>query len=479
MKCKITIQDQVNVKIEGLELTHRKALSKDWKVQIPYARYLPSVRLGRWDGCMNFFDLGGRTFVNLLDDIIPKLVDWGYDPELEDNRVNTFFEFTAVTEDINAEHKWPKGHVNAGESILLRDYQVSAVNAFLENPQCIQSISTGSGKTIITATLSKCCEPYGRTLVIVPNKDLVTQTEADYKLIGLDVGVFFGDRKELGHTHTIATWQSIDAVQRADDRQDELESFTDNLTAVIIDECHSVKGEILRKMLGGMFAHVPIRWGLTGTVPKEDFQSIILKTSIGNVVNTISAAELQERGVLANCHVNIVQFQDGLEFRSYPEELKYLTTNSKRLDSLAALIESIRQTGNTLILVDRIECGQGLVERLPGSVFINGDMKSRDRRDHYDEVAEVQDKTMVATYGVAAVGINVPRIFNLVLLEPGKSFVRVIQSIGRGIRRAQDKDHVNIWDITSSCKFSKRHLTKRKSYYREAEYPFTMEKKDL
>ena len=84
----------------------------------------------------------------------------------------------------------------------------------------------------------------------------------------------------------------------------------------------------------------------------------------------------------------------------------------------------------------------------------------------------------MATYGVAAVGINIPRIFNLVLLEPGKSFVRVIQSIGRGIRKAEDKDFVQIWDITSTCKYAKRHLTERKKFYKDAKYPFTLEKID-
>jgi superfamily II DNA or RNA helicase len=77
---------------------------------------------------------------------------------------------------------------------------------------------------------------------------------------------------------------------------------------------------------------------------------------------------------------------------------------------------------------------------------------------------------------VAAVGINIPRIFNLVLIEPGKSFVLVIQSIGRGIRKAQDKDSVQIWDITGNCKFAKRHLNKRKQFYKEANYPYTTEK---
>jgi len=109
-------------------------------------------------------------------------------------------------------------------------------------------------------------------------------------------------------------------------------------------------------------------------------------------------------------------------------------------------------------------------------VFVSGSMKTSDRKDQYDEVKTSDNKVIVATYGVAAVGINIPRIFNLLLLEPGKSFVRVIQSIGRGIRKAEDKDHVEIWDLTSSAKFSKRHLATRKKYYEEAGYPYQLQK---
>jgi superfamily II DNA or RNA helicase len=105
-------------------------------------------------------------------------------------------------------------------------------------------------------------------------------------------------------------------------------------------------------------------------------------------------------------------------------------------------------------------------------------MKLDDRKEEYDEIKTSDGKVIVATYGVAAVGINIPRIFNLVLLESGKSFTRVIQSIGRGIRKAEDKDFVQIWDITSTCKYAKRHLTERKKFYKDAKYPFTIEKID-
>ena len=136
----------------------------------------------------------------------------------------------------------------------------------------------------------------------------------------------------------------------------------------------------------------------------------------------------------------------------------------------------ISKSGNTLVLVDRIKAGGLICDNLPQANFVSGAMKSTDRKDHYDGINEGTNQIVVATYGVAAVGINIPRIFNLVLIEPGKSFVRVIQSIGRGIRKAEDKDNVQIWDITSSAKFSKKHLTERKKFYKEANYPFTIEK---
>jgi superfamily II DNA or RNA helicase len=233
----------------------------------------------------------------------------------------------------------------------------------------------------------------------------------------------------------------------------------------------------LKTLLTGVMAQVPIRWGLTGTVPKEDFEFQAIHVSLGPVVSRLAAAELQDRGVLAQCHVNIVQLIDHVEYNNYQSELKYLLEESGRLDTMSSLIQKVNETGNTLVLVDRITAGQELVRRLgERAVFVSGATKAKDRQDEYDEVAEVSDKIIVATYGVAAVGINIPRIFNLVLVEPGKSFVRVIQSIGRGIRKAEDKDFVQIWDITSTCKFAKRHLTKRKAYYKEARYPFTHEK---
>ena len=479
-QAKLTIRDEVNVKIEGLELDARRTLVNKFKYDVPYARYLPAVRLGRWDGKVAYFQLGGSTYVNLLPDIIPVLDEMGYDFELDDQReYRRDFEFERVNENTFAELTWPRGHPQAGQPILLRDYQVSIINDFLTNPQCLQEVATGAGKTIMTAALSYSVSPYGRSIIIVPNKSLVTQTEKDYVNLGLDVGVYFGDRKEFGRQHTICTWQSLNVLFKNTKNSVgdvTIQEFIEDVVCVIVDEVHMAKADALKTLLTGVMSRIPIRWGLTGTIPKEQFESQALKVSIGPIVSHLAAAELQERGVLAQCHVNIVQLVDHVEYNNYQSELKYLLEESGRLNAIANLVAQIKQTGNTLILVDRIAAGQELVNRLPNAVFISGSTKAGDRQEHYDEVAEATDKIIVATYGVAAVGINIPRIFNLVLLEPGKSFVRVIQSIGRGIRRAEDKDFVQIWDITSTCKFAKRHLTKRKAYYKDARYPFTHEK---
>jgi len=479
--CKLIIKDEVNVKFEGLDLEMRKTLTNKFKYDIPYARYLPAYKLGRWDGKVSFFGLGGTTYVSMLEEALPLLEQKGWYVEVEDLRDPTQLNFSNITENYWKDQGavWPKGHVAEGQPIVLRDYQVEVINNFLGNPQSLQEVATGAGKTIITATLSHLCEPYGRSLVIVPNKSLVVQTEEDYVNVGLDVGVYFGDRKELGHTHTICTWQSLNILSKKTKNHEAVTTFQEameDVKCIIVDEVHQAKADVLKQLLTQNFAHVPIRWGLTGTIPKEQFEFQGIKAGLGEVINHISAHDLQQKGVLANCHVNIVQTDDVQEFGNYQEELKYLVTSEHRIDWMAKLVDKIKESGNTLILVDRISAGKMLEERLEGSVFVSGETKGTDRKEHYDSIKESTNKIIIATYGVAAVGINIPRIFNLVLIEPGKSFVRVIQSIGRGIRKAEDKDFVQIWDLTSRCKFAKRHLTQRKKYYKEANYPFTIEK---
>jgi superfamily II DNA or RNA helicase len=786
-KLTILIKDETNCKIVGLSTSTRNELVKQFKYRIPGAQYIPAVRLGRWDGCKNFFQLSGMTYITLLPEILPSLLEQGYEIEVDDQRTyNTSFSFTPVTEESYSHMTWPENHQLAGQPIMLRDYQVSAINTFFENPQSIQSISTGGGKclsgetrielyvnktklfgkflnqfgdlqqsninitilpisklataiekfkntelqnnseidildlslliptshgltpihsfikkcnlptiaisidngysfvvaekhilvtdhntniyandlkigdkikhreyvatvtNIVTAGIRDCydisieiphlyydyngvlhhntltsavlahrCEPYGRTIIIVPSKDLVRQTEVDYRNLGLDVGVLFGDRKEYDRTHEICTWQSLNAMLKktqAGSAEVEFSEFVKNVSCVMVDEClaagtlvegpngsckieelitgdlvysfdealndfiidevvkvhinltvsqqyamfkvktdycelqitgnhkvltmsgwmpidqvnendfikmyanhnfyvkvlekqviekptttynlhvktnhnyianglvvancHGLKADALLTMMTTVLSHIPLRWGFTGTIPKEDFQKRSLQISIGDVVGKVTALELQDKGVLSKCHINIKQLVDYATHKTYQDELRYLLDTKERIEAMAGMIMEIAKTGNTLVLIDRIEPGKYLVDCMPGSVFLSGSSKSDTRRDRYAEIEKSENSITVASTGITAVGINLINVYNLVLIEPGKSFVRVIQSIGRGLRKGSEKEFVNVYDITSSCRFSKRHLTKRKEFYREAGYPFSIDKID-
>ena len=272
--CDVIIKDEVNVKINRLELTTRRKLVNKFKYEIPGARFMPAVRLGRWDGCVSYFSMGGQTYVNMLDEILPIIESEGYDINLTDERPTLNLQFNEIDQNYLADQTWPQGHPAQGQPIVLRDYQVEVINKFLHAPQSIQEIATGAGKTIITAALSKLIEPYGRSIIIVPNKSLVTQTLEDYVNMGLDVGVYFGDKKEVGHTHTIATWQSLNILEkkRQNGEDDLIEEFKRDVICVIVDEVHMAKADVLKRLLTNVYGYVPIRWGLTGTVPKKEYE---------------------------------------------------------------------------------------------------------------------------------------------------------------------------------------------------------------
>lgn len=481
LPAKLIIQDEVNCKFEGLDPSVRRQMVKALEYVLPHARHSVAFKMGRWDGKMHFCDIAGRTYINLIDRLLPIISNAGYDIEIEDRRPSFEFNFEPIRSDSYAHVLWPAGHPLAGKPIEIKDHQIDVINNFLSNVSGIALAPTGAGKTVITAVLSHQVEKYGRSIVIVPTQDLVKQTEADYINMGLDVGAFYGARKDFNKTHTICTWQSLESLNkksRAGEANITLKEFLDGVVCVICDETHKSKSKVLRDLLSGPFAHIPIRWGLTGTMPKADYDSVAVVSCIGPVIGTIKAVDLQEKGVLAKLHIDIWQLQDmGISaFKTYQDEYNWLVTSIPRLTFLSKAIEEISKSGNTMVLVDRVQTGEIMESLIPNSVFVSGQTKSDDRKDHYADMQSADNRVLIATSAVASTGISINRIFNLVLLEPGKSFVKVIQSIGRGVRVAEDKDFVNIYDICSTTKYSRRHLSERKQFYNDAQYPYKVSK---
>lgn len=478
--CKITILDEVNIKVDDIDTFTLSHLHKKLSFFDPTAKYLPSFKMRRWDGKISYFSLNGKSYYHILQEIISILDEFNYKISLKDERIKRNFIFDEIDENFfkNQKIKWPKNHPMAGQDIILRDYQVEVINNFLSNKQAVQEVATGAGKTIITAALSKIVEKYGRTLVIVPSKSLVNQTYEDYTNVGLDVGVFFGERKDTENKHIIATWQSLESLRKkVNENKEYIENLTKNIVAIIVDECHVAKAPSLKKILGTMYSNIPIRWGLTATIPRQNHLFYAVKCLIGPVINHMSAHDLQNKGVLSSCDIHIIEIDDGnVKFDTYQEEKKYLLTNERRLKIIAELANEVSESGNTLVLVDFVKTAKKLGELTNNSHVVTGSDKLKEKQDKFNLIKEEDNIILIATYGVAAVGINLPKIHNIILVEAGKSIIRVIQSIGRGLRKTKEKNHVVIYDVCGSTERSKRHLSSRKRIYKDANYPFTHNK---
>ena len=487
--CKLIINDEVNIKLDGLDPKTRRQCVDALKYKIPNAHFMRTVRLGRWDGIVSFMTIGGGTYLNLFPRVYDIIKNNGYDFVVEDKRQSREIDLGEIDKNYFADTNWGKGHRLEGQPIILDDHQVESINVLLKKKQGLVEAATGAGKTIITAALSKKVQHLGRSIVIVPSKDLVLQTEKDYITLGLDAGVFYGKRKEFNKTHTICTWQSLNRLNEntKDGLSDvEIAEFLDDVIMFLVDEAHLAPGQSIQKLLSGPFANTPLRWGLTGTVPKEPHLKTAIESTIGEVLHVVPANELQEKGFLSNCHVNIIQFIDEDAVRAKGEEPKheewsqeddFLATDSELLQKAANSIIDIAKNGNTFVLTSRRPSCETLQSLIPGSVYFHGGKKdTSSRQEAYDDMNDKDNQIIIATFGIASTGINIPRIFNLVLYNPGKSFTRVIQSIGRGLRKAKDKDFVNITIICTTNKWSSRHLTKIKSFLKEAKYPFTHKK---
>lgn len=480
--CRLILQDEVNCKFEGLEPSLRNKMINEVSYVLPYARFTPAGRMGRWDGKVNFMNMGGSTYYHMLDKLLPLLEKNNVMIDVVDERIKFDLQFDPIDENIFDYVEFPAGHHMEGKKIILREHQVNAVNACLNNHHGLLLASTSSGKTLITAALSKSVEKYGRSIVIVPSTDLVQQTFNDYEMCGLDAGVFYGAKKELGHQHTITTWQSLNSLWKKTKKdeialtEEDIHDFIDGVVCVMVDEAHTSAADALQAVLGQVMSKIPLRWGLTGTIPKDPVLAAKIKCNVGEVIYTITAKELQDKNILSTCNVNCIKLKSALKFATYPEEMKFLVTDRERMHYIATLISAISESGNTLVLVDRLEAGELLCEFLgiPKSEFVRGNTKKKDREASYGEIRWADNKILIATYGVASTGISISRLYNVVLIEPGKSFVRTIQSIGRGLRRAEDKDHVEIFDISGSNKYSAKHSRERIAYYKEVQYPYSV-----
>lgn len=481
----ISYKDYVHCNIKGLNQFDIMNLVKKFKVFIPSSRYTPKYKLGIWDGCINFFNVNGNTYVNLVPEILESINLKNYEG-IEYIYPNNLIQEPKLIGDIDSQYLsdliWYEGHRLEGQPVILEEHQVRCINSLLNNPRGILSAATGAGKSLCCAALCRKVQEYGRIVLVVPSKDLCQQTADELKFTGLDVGIVGMGIREFGHQVTVCTWQTINSLERRKIQEylsvEELQKLTEDVVCLIFDETHIASGNEIKKVLEQTFKNVPIRWGLTGTVPKEKSEYMNLMISLGKTVEEkVVAKELQDKGFLSNCQVNCIRLDDKTKFMSWTDEKEYISNDKIRMKFISNIISGIVQSSkNTLVLIDRIKTGETLekmlIENGVDAIFLSGSVKTKKRFEEYEKVKTQDNKCIIAIDKIAATGLNIPRLFNVVFIDYGKSFTKIIQSIGRGLRRASDKDFVTIYDISNCTKYSKKHFNERIKYYEEAQYPY-------
>lgn len=464
LSCRIIIEDEVNCLIEGLHPTDEDKLYNQYAMFAPNYFFHPRYKLGSWDGKLRFFQKSGRTLMYLLDEIIPKLIKFGYKPEIKDRRKGPYVDSKPITKDLFGHILNPKTQ----QPIELRYYQVDAVNALIADGKGLIEASTSAGKTWITAALAAAYGKEGlRTITIVPSTSLVIQTLADFKTADLDVGEYSGKSKDLEHQHIICTWQAIKNHPQ----------LMSTFQVVIVDEVHQAKSKILNDLVNVHGKDIPYRFGLTGTIPKDPAEQLTIFAAFGPVKYVLPAHVLIEEEYISSVEVHVRQLFENHPkgyFPDFASERSYLQIRAERLAWIAdQIIERAAQPkGNSLVLVSSVSIGKKLQKLIPDSIFLHGTDDATDRKVVYDKFADNDNLIVIATVQIAGTGLSIDRIFNLFLIDIGKSFTRVIQAIGRGLRKGGDKDHVNVFDICSTLKYSAKHLLMRIKYYSDAKYPF-------
>lgn len=483
----VKILDEVNIAVFGLKQDEYKALAQQFSVYAKGYNFHPLFKLRKWDGKIRFFTESGASYINLLREIVPELKKFGYKIQYIDKRKYYDVDIPKIDETYLSEYGWTLG-----------EHQVGAINAIADNGNGMLIAGTGAGKTLITAVL---CDLYTnvcglKMVVIVPNTDLIGQTASELRNFDLSVGEYSGASKSLKESTIVSTWQALQNNPQ----------LMSQFSGVIVDECHGTTGKVLQELLNTHGAHIAVRIGMTGTLPKEPSDRMSIKVCLGEVLYEVKAHELIEKGWLAKLSIKMYCLMENfadkwLEFQQknpeeaekmsekdfiegflpdYDAETEYLKKQKLRTTFIADFVENLRvqEKGNTFILVKSVSYGKQLAKQIENAVFVYGADKVAVRKQIYKTFDENDNVVVISTFQLASTGLNIKRIFNLVFVDAGKSFTKIIQAIGRGLRKAADKDSVNVFDIHSNLKYAKRHASQRKAFYKEQKYNHTVKQVD-
>ena len=453
-----------------------RELSEFFTYEVPNAKFMPSVRNRLWDGKIRLFSPGtGKIYLGLLPYVRRFLAEQGhkiqYDsslipPQKFDKKITTKFV-----------RSLEKGTFKA------RDYQIDAIHNILESDRGLILSPTGSGKSFIIYALVRY---YLKTLndkkilIIVPTTNLVEQMYGDFADYGWFPDehchkLYAGSDKNTSKEVVISTWQSIYKLDK---------KYFSQFGAVFVDECHLAKAKSLTGIMIKLH-DCQYRIGTTGTLDGSEIHQLVLEGLFAKHKEVTTTAQLVKQKYLSNLNIRCLvldHIKTNKRQRTYQEEMEYLSKSPARNNFICKLALTLE--GNTLILAQYIKQLETLTLALTDHTkdrkifFVYGATEAVERDKIRGIVEEENDAIIVASYGVFSMGINIKRLHNIIFASPYKSQIKVLQSIGRGLRLTKDKTECNLFDIAddlcynNKSNYTLKHFEERILIYSQQEFDY-------
>jgi len=489
---RISKKNEVYLVISDMTDSDKKELTEFFTFEVPGFKFMPMYRSRMWDGKIRLFSPAtGEIYVGLLQYIRVFCQKNGIDYILEEGVENERVIVRQVVRDFIRSLK-PK---SGGKSLKVRDYQIDAVHYCISRNRALIVSPTASGKSLVIYSIIRYYHMMGlKTLILVPTTSLVEQMYTDFEDYGWSSGtycqkVYQGHDRKVTKDVVISTWQSLYKMPK---------KYFEDFGCVIGDEAHMFKAKSLTGIMTKLHS-CKYRFGLTGTLDGCQTHQLVLEGLFGPVEKVITTKKLIDNKSLADLKIKciILKHENIRERMTYAEELQFLGEHERRNEFIAGLLMHL--PGNTLCLYQLVEKhGKPLHEavkkiqsegyfddKMRKIFFIYGKTSTIEREEIRSIVEGETNSITIASYGTFSTGINIRNIHNIVLASPSKSRIRVLQSIGRGLRQGDNKDSVLIFDIADDMTFRKQsnftlnHFQKRISIYATEQFNYEITKVKL
>ena len=449
-----------------------------FQFEVPNAKFAPAYKNKWWDGHIYLFNVNTQEiYVGLLDKLIKFCEQHEYTYEFRNNKFYGLpFE---VNEMISKEGV--KDYITSISKYAPRDYQVEGVYDALRHNRKLLISPTASGKSLMIYSIVRYYVEKGQNiLIVVPTTSLVEQMYKDFADYGWDVGsfchkIYAGKERETDSQVIITTWQSIYKLPK---------QYFSRFNVVVGDEAHNFKSKSLVSIMTKL-CDAKYRFGFTGTLDGSQTHKWVLEGLFGPSYKIIKTDELMKKGHVATLDINILLLKHSPNrFENFEEEVQYIINHEKRNKFIKNLALDLK--GNTLILFSRVEGhGQPLYELINNSktdnrhvFFVHGGVDTEDREKVREITEKENDAIIVASYGTFSTGVNIRNLHNVIFASPSKSRIRNLQSIGRVLRKGNNKTKATLYDIADDISYKSRknytlnHLIERIKIYNEENFNY-------